>query len=171
MSSSLQPHGLQHTRLLCPPLPPGICSNSCTLSQSYCLTISSSATPFCFAFNLSHLRVFSNESALPLRWSNYWSFNFSISPSNEYSGLISFRIDWFDLLAVQGTLKRLLQCHNSKASVLWHSAFFMVQLLPAYMATGKTNFDYADFVGKVMSLLFNTLSSLSELSFQGARIF
>ena len=97
-----------------------------------------------------------------------WLFTFKVlqphlqhQPSNKYSALIYFRIDWFDFLAVQGTLKRLLQCHNSKASVLWHSAFFMVQLLPAYMATGKTNFDYADFVGKVMSLLFNMLSRAS----------
>ena len=84
------------------------------------------------------IRVYSNEWALCIRWPKYWSFSFSISPSNEYSGLISFRIDWFDLLAVPGTLKSLLQHHNSKASTLWHSAFFMVQLSHPYMTTGKT---------------------------------
>jgi len=84
------------------------------------------------------IRVFSNESALRIRWPKYWSFSFSISPSNEYSGLISFRIDWFDLLAVQETLKNLLQNYNLKASVLWHSAFFMVQLSHLHMTTGKT---------------------------------
>ena len=90
------------------------------------------------AFNLSQHQVFSNESALCIRWPRYWSFGFSISPSNEYSGLISFRIDWFDLLAVQGTLKSLLQHHGSKALILRHSAFFMVQLSHPYMTTGKT---------------------------------
>ena len=84
------------------------------------------------------IRVYSNEWALRIRWPKYWSFSFSISPSNEYSGLISFRIDWFDLLAVPGTLKSLLQHHNSKASTVWHSAFFMVQLSHPYMTTGKT---------------------------------
>ena len=102
------------------------------------------------------IRVYSNESVLCIRWSKYWGFSFNISPSNEYSGLISFRIDWFDLLAVQGTLKSLLQHHSSKASVLWHSAFLMVQLLHPYMTTGKTI--ALTFVGKVVSLLFNTLS-------------
>ena len=87
---------------------------------------------------LSSIRVFSNESALSIRWPKYWSFSFNISPSNEYSGLISFRIDWLDLLAVQGTLKSLLQHHSSKASILWHSAFFIVQLSHPYMTTGKT---------------------------------
>ena len=107
------------------------------------------------------IRVFSNESALRIRWPRYWSFSFSISPSNEYSGLISFRIDWFDLLAVQGTLKSLLQHHRSKASVLWHSAFFIVQLSHPYMTTGKTiALTRWTFVGTVMSLLFNMLSRL-----------
>ena len=90
------------------------------------------------------IRVFSNESALHIRWPKYWNFSFSISPSNEYSGLISFRIDWFDLLEVQGTLKSLLQYHSSKASILWLSAFFMVQLSHPYMSTGKTVTDYTD---------------------------
>ena len=104
------------------------------------------------------IRVFSNESVLRIMWPKYWSFNFSISPSKEYSGLVSFRIDLFDLLAVQGTLKRLLQHHNSKASVLWHSASFMVQLSHPYMTTGKTiALTIWTFVGKVMSLIFNML--------------
>ena len=105
------------------------------------------------------IRVFSNELALCIRWPKYWSFSFSISPSNEYSGLISFRIDWFDVLAVQGTLESLLQHHSSKASILWHSAFFIAQLSHLHMTTGKTiAFTRWIFVGKVMSLLFNMLS-------------
>ena len=107
------------------------------------------------------LRVLSNESVPHIRWSKCWSFNFSVSPSNEYSGLISFRMDWLDLLAVQGTLKSLLQHHSSKASILWCSAFFIVQLSHSYMTTGKTIvLTTRTFVGKVMSLLFNMLSRL-----------
>ena len=107
------------------------------------------------------IRVFSIKSVLRIRWSKYWSFSFSLSPSNEYSGLISFRMDWFDLLAVQGTLKSLLQHHSSKASILWCSAFFMVQLSHPYMTTGKTiALTRRTFVGKVMSLLFNMLFRL-----------
>ena len=107
------------------------------------------------------LRVFSNESVLRIRWPEFWSFSFSISPSNEYSGLISFRIDWLDLLSVQGTLKNLLQHHSSKASILQCSAFFMVQLSHPYMTTGKTiSSTRWTFDGKVMSLLFNMLSGL-----------
>ena len=107
------------------------------------------------------IRVFSNESVLRIRWPKHWSFSFSISPSNEYSGLISFRIDWLDLLAVQGTLKSLLQHHSSKASVLRHSALFIVQLSHPYMITGKTiALTRQTFVGKVMCLLFNLLSRL-----------
>ena len=107
------------------------------------------------------IRVFSNESVLCIRWPKYWSFSFSISPSNEYSGLISFRMDWLDLLAVQGTLKSLLQPRSSKASILQCSAFFMVQLSHQYMTTGKTiALTRQNFVGKVMSLLFNMLSRL-----------
>ena len=107
------------------------------------------------------IRVFSNESVLCIRWPKYWSFSFSISPSNEYSGLISFRMDWLDLLAVQGTLKSLLQHHSSKASILWYSAFFIVQLSHPYMTTGKTiGLTRWNFVGKIMSLLFNMLSRL-----------
>ena len=105
------------------------------------------------------IRVFSNESTLRMRWPNYWSFSLSISPSNEHPGLISFRMDWFDLLAVQGTLKSLLQHHSSKASILWCSAFFIVQLSHPYMTTGKTiTLNRPTFVGKVMSLLLNMLS-------------
>ena len=105
------------------------------------------------------IRVFSNELTLRLRWPNYWSFSFSISPFNEYSGLTSFRMDWLDLLAVQETIKSLLQHHSSKASILQHSAFFMVQLPHPYMTTGKTiALIIPTFVGKVMSLIFNTLS-------------
>ena len=107
------------------------------------------------------IRVFSNESALHMRWSQYWSFNFSISPSNEYPGLISFRMDWLDLLAVQGTLKGLLQHHSLKASI-WHSAFFIVQISHPYMTTGETiALTRWTFVGKVMSLVFNILSRLA----------
>ena len=107
------------------------------------------------------IRVFSNESNLCMRWPKYWSFSFSIGPSNEHPGLISFRMDWLDLLAVQGTLKSLLQHHSSKPSVFRHSAFFTVQLLHPYMTTGKTiALTRQTFVGKVMSLLFNMLSRL-----------
>ena len=107
------------------------------------------------------IRVFSNESVLHIKWPKYWSFSFSISPSNEYSGPISFRMDWMNLLAVQGTLKSLLQHHSSKASILQCSAFFMVQLSHPYMTTGKTiALTRWTFVGKVMSLLFNMLSRL-----------
>ena len=107
------------------------------------------------------IRVFSKASVLHISWPNYWSCSFSISPSNEYSGLISFRTDWLDLLAVQGTLKSLLQHHSSKASILWHSAFFIVQISHPYMTIGKTiALTRQTFVGKVMSLLFNMLSRL-----------
>ena len=119
---------------------------------------------YCSLLQLSSIfpsiRVFSNESAFHIRWPKYWSFSFSISPSNKYSGLISFRMDWLDLLAVQGTLKSL-QHYSSKASILWCSAFFMVQLSHPYMTTGKTiALTIQSFVGKVMSLLFNMLSRL-----------
>ena len=121
--------------------------------------LSSPSSP---AFNLyQHQGLFSSESAFRNRWPKYWSFSFSISPANEYSGLISFRIDWFDLLAVQGTLKSLLQHHSLKASILWHLAFFIVKFSHPYMITGKTiALTRQTFVGKVMSLLFNMLSRL-----------
>ena len=118
------------------------------------------------------IRVFSNESALQMRWPKYWSFSFNISPSNEYSGLISFRTDRFDLLAVQETLKSLLQYHSSKASILHHSAFFLVQLSHPYMTTGKTiALTGRTFAGKVMALLFNMLSSLVKTVLPRARVF
>ena len=120
----------------------------------------------------SSITVLSNDSILPIRWTNYWSFSFSISPSSEHPGLISFRTDWSDLLAVQGALQSLLQHHTSKASILWHSAFFIVQLLHPYMTTGKTiALIRWTFVGKLMSLLFNMLSKLVILFFQGASVF
>ena len=112
------------------------------------------------------IRIFSNESALHIRWPKYWSFSFNISPSNEHPGLISFRIDCFDLFAVQGILKSLLQHHSSKASILWHSIFFIVQLSYPYITTGKTvALIRQTFVGKVMSLLFNMLSRFVIASF------
>ena len=117
------------------------------------------------------IRIFSNESALRIRWSKYWSFSFSISPSSEYSGLISFRIDWFHLLAVQGILRSLLQHHNSKASILWPLTFFMVQLSHLYMTTRKIiALTIQTFVGKVMFLLFNTLSRFGIAFLPGASI-
>ena len=115
---------------------------------------------------------FSNESVLRIRWPKYWNFSFSISPSNEYSGLISFRMDWLDLLAVQGTLKSLLQHHSSKASILRRSAFFIVQLSHPYMTPGKTiALTRQTFVGKVMSLLFNMLSRLVIAFLSRSKIF
>ena len=157
MSNSLWSHELQHTRLPCPLLLPGLCSNSCPLSQWCNRTVSPLCRPFVLLPSIfPSIRVFSNDSAICIRWTKYWSFSFSISPSNEYSGLISFSIDWFDLLVIQGTLKSLLQQHSSKASILWRSAFFMVQLSHLYMTTGKTIAIQA-FVGKVISLFFNTL--------------
>ena len=170
-SSSLWPHGLQHTRPPCPSLTPGVYSNSCPLSQWCHPTISSSVVPFSSCPQSFPASVFSNESALCIRWPKYWSFSFNISPSNEHPGLISFRMDWLDLLAVQGTLKSLLQHHSSKASILRHSAFFTVELSHAYMTTGKTiALTRRTFVGKVMSLLFNMLC-WSKLSFQGVSVF
>ena len=156
VSDSLQPHGLQHGRLPCPSLCLRVCSSSCPLSHLIL------CGPLVLLLSIfSSIRVFSNESVLHIRWPKYWSFSFSISPSNEYSGLISFRNDWFDLLAVQGTLKSLLQHHSSEASILQCSAFFMVQLLQPYMTTGKTIvLARWTFVGKVMSLHFNMLSRL-----------
>ena len=159
MSDSLQPRGLQHTRLL-----------SSTVSQSLLKLVPiESMMPtnhliLCCPLLLlpsifPNIRVFSNELALRIRWPKYWSF--SISPSDEYSRLISFMIDWFDLLEVQGTLKSLLQHHSLKASIPQHSAFFMIQLSYPYMTTGKTiALTMQTFVSKVMSLLFNMLSRL-----------
>ena len=127
MSDTWRPHESQHTRPPCPSPTPGACSNSCPLSRWCHPTISSSIHPLLLLPSIfPRIRVFSNESVLCITWPKYWSFSFSISPSNEYSGLISFRIDWFGLLAVQGTLKSLLQHHSSKASILRCSAFFRV---------------------------------------------
>ena len=159
---------LQHTRLPCP-------SPSPEFAQTHAHWVGDTIQP---SRPLSPLlllpsvfpstSVFSNELTLHIRWPKYWSFSFNISPSNKYSGLTSFRIDWLDLLAVQGTLQSLLQHHSSKASIFQHSAFFMVQLSHAYMTTGKPQLLIRwTFVGKVMSLLFNMLS---QLFFQGASI-
>ena len=162
MSDSLQPHGLWHTRPLCPSPTPRVYSNSSPIesvmpSNHLILCRPLLHRPSVFP----SVRVFSSESVLHIRWPKYWSFSFSISPSNEYSGLISFRMDWLDLLAVQGTLKSLLQHHSSKASIFQHSAFFRVQISHPYMTSGKTiALTRQTFVGKLMSLLFNMLSRL-----------
>ena len=138
---------------------PGVCSDSCPLSTWCHPAISSSVLPFSSFLQSVPVSVFSSESAFRIRWPKYWSFSFSISPSNEYSGFISFRIDWFDLLAVQGTVKSLHQHHSSKTSVLWHSTLFKVQLSHPYMTTGKTiALTIWTFVSKMMSLLFNMMS-------------
>ena len=139
MSNFLQPHGLQHARPPCPSPTPGACSNSCPSSQWCHPIISSSVIPFSSCLqSFPASGSFSNKAALCIRWPKYWSFNFSINPTNEYSGLIFFRNDWFDLCAVQGPLKSLLQHHSSKTSILRCSAFFMVQLSHLYTTTGKT---------------------------------
>ena len=129
VSDSLPPHGLQHTRLPCPSPTARACSNSSPSNQWCHQTISSSCPLLRLPSIFPSITVFSSESVLRIRWPKDWSFSFSINPSNEYSGLISFRIDWFDLHAVQGTLKGLLQHHSSKASILRGTAFFMVQLI------------------------------------------
>ena len=160
MSNSLWPHGLQHARTPCPSPTPQACSDSCPLSR-WC---PSNHLILCRPLLLlpsifPSIRVFSNDSALNIKWPKYSSFSFSISPSNEYSGLISFRVNWFDLLGVQGTLKSLPQHHNLKASILQCSAFFMVQLSHPYMTTGKTmTLTTWTSNDKMMSLFFNTLS-------------
>ena len=156
MSSSLWPHGLQHARSPCPSPTPGVYSNSCPLSW-WCHPTTSSFVVLLLLLPLifPSITVFSNESALHIRWPKYWSFSFNISPSNQHPGLISFRMDWLDLLAFQGTLKSLLKHHRSKTSILLCSVFFIVQLLHGYMTTGKTiALTRRTFVDKVMSLLF-----------------
>ena len=154
-------HGLQHSR---PPVhqpTPRAYSNSCPLDQWCHPTISSSVILFSSRLQSFPAWVFSNESALCIRWPKYWSFSFNISPSDEHPGLIPFRMDWLDLLAVQGTLKNLLQHQSSKASILLCSAFFIVQLSHPYVTPGKTiALTRWIFVGKIMSLLFNILSRL-----------
>ena len=159
MSDSLWPHELQ------PGLPVHHQSRSFLKFMSIELVMPYNCLILCHPPLLPsifpRIRGFSNESALRIRWPKYWSFSFNISPSNEHPGLISFRMDWLDLLAVQGTLKSLLQHHSSKASILRHSAFFTVQLSHPYMTTGNTiALTRWTFVGKVMSLLFNMLSRL-----------
>ena len=154
------PQGLQHARLPCPSPTPGACSNSCPLS--WCQWMPSNHLILCYPLLFPPsifptIRGFSRESALRIRWPKYWSLSFSIRPSNEYSGLISFRMDWLDILAVQGTLKSLLQHRSSKAPILQRSASFMVQLSHPYMTTGKTiALTMQTLASKVMSLLFNT---------------
>ena len=154
LSEYLRAHGLQHDRLPCPSPTPQTCSNSCPLSWWCHPTNSSSVVLFSSCLqSFPASGSFPSELALHIRWPKNWSFSFSIGPSNEYSGLISFRIDWFDLLAVPGSLRSLLQ-HNSKAPILGHSAFLMVQLSYLYMTTGKTiPLTIWTFVGKVVSLL------------------
>ena len=162
VSDSLQPHELQHTRPPCPSPTPRVHPDSLSIES----VMPSSHLILCRPLLLlppipPSIRVFSDESALHMRWPKYWSFSFSIIPSKEIPGLISFRMEWLDLLAVQGTLKNLLQHHSSKASILRHSAFFTVQLSHPYMTTGKTiALTRRTFVGKVMSLLLNMLSRL-----------
>ena len=161
VSDSLRPHELQHTRLPCPSPTPGVHSDLRPSSQWCHPAISSSVIPFSSCPQSLPAWVFSKESALHMRWPKYWSFSFSIIPSKEIPGLISFRMDWLDLLAVQGTLKSLLQHHSLKASTLRCSAFYTVQLSHPYMTTGKTiALTRWTFVGKVMSLLFNMLCRL-----------
>ena len=164
MSDSLRPHESQHTRPPCPSPTPGVHPNSCASSRWCHPAISSSVILFssCPLPPISpSIRGFSNESTLLMRWPKYWSFSLSISPSNEHPGLVSFRMDWLDLLAVQGTRKSLLQHHSSKASILQCSAFFTVQLSHPYMITGKTiALTRWTFVDKVITLLLNMLSRL-----------
>ena len=162
VSNSLQPHEPQHARPPCPSQTPGVYSNSCPLSPVMPSNHLILCHPLLLLPSVFHsIRVFSNESVVCMRWPEYWSFSFSISPSNEHPGLISFRTDWLDLHAVQGTLKSLFQHYSSKTSILQHSAFFIVQLSHPYMTTGKTiALTRWTFVNKVMSLLFNMLSRL-----------
>ena len=137
MSNSFWPHGLRHARLACSSPAPGVCSNACLLSWRCHSTISSLYFPCSPTFKFSQCQGLFQWFSLCIRWPKYWSFSSSISPSNEHSRLISFRMDWLDLLAVQGTLKSLLQHYSSKASILKYSAFFMVQFSHSYMTTEK----------------------------------
>ena len=173
MSDSLWPHGLQHARLPCPIPTPRASWNSCPMIWGVPSNRLILCHPLLFLpLIFPRFRVFMNESVLPIRWPKYCSFSFSICPSNEYSGLASFRINWFDLLTVQDTLKSLLQHHSSKASISQCSAFFIVQLPHWYMTTGKTiGLTRRTFVSKVMSLLFNMLSSLVLAFLPGASVF
>ena len=166
VSDSLQPHESQHARPPCPSPTPGAYSNSCPSSRWCHPTTSSSVVPFSSCPQSFPASGSFQMSQLHMRWPKYWNFSFSISTSNEHPGLISFRMDWLDLLAVQGTLKSLLQHPSSKTSILWCSAFFIVQLSHPYMTTGKTiALTRWTFVGKVMSLLFNIIN-ISSCYFQ-----
>ena len=160
MSDSLRPHGLQQARPPCPSPTPIACSNSCPLSgmpSNHLILCCPLLPPSVFP----SIRVFSSESVLRIKWPKYWSFSFNISPSNEHPGVISFRMDWLDLLALPGTLKSLLQHHSSKASILCYSAFFIFEHSHPYMNTGKTiTLTRWIFISKVMSLIFNKLSRL-----------
>ena len=152
---------MQHARPPCPSTTSRVHSNSNHRVGDAIQPSHPVSSPFLLIPTPPSIRVFPNESTLRMRWPKYWSFSFSISPSNEHQGLISFRMDWLDLPAVQGTLKSLLQHHSSKASILQDSAFFTVPLSHPYMTTGKTiALTRRNFVGKVMSLLFNMLSRL-----------
>ena len=154
------------TMLLCPSATPVTCSNSCPWLDNAIQPSSSLLSPSLLPSTFSASRSFFRESGLCIRWPKYWRFSFSISPSNEHPGLISFRMDWLDLLAVQGTLKSLLQHHSSKASILQCPAIFMAQLSHPYMTTGETiAVTMWTFVGKVRSLLFNILSSFVRAFF------
>ena len=164
MSDSLWPHGLQHIRFPCPSISPSLLKlmsiESLMTSNHLILGL-----PLLLPSIFCSIRVFSNESTLYIRWPKYWSFSFSISPSSEYSGLISFRMDWFDFLAVQGTFKSLLWHHHLKAWILQCSAFLMVQLSQPHMTTEKIiALTIWTFVGKVKSMLFNTLSRFVKTS-------
>ena len=162
MSDSLRPRELQHAKLPCHIInsqsTPKLMSIESMMPSNHLIL----HRPLLLLTSIfSSIRIFSNESAFPIGWPKYWNFSFNISPSNEHPGLISFRMDWLDLLAAQGTLKSLPQHHNSKASIFRHSAFFIDQLSHPYMTTGKTiALTRRTFVGKVMSLLFNMLSLL-----------
>ena len=165
MSNSSQPHESQHAMPSCPSPTPGVHANSCPSSWWYHPAISSSVVPFSSCPQSLPASESFHESTLHMKWPKYWSFSFSIIPSKEHPGLISSRMDWLDLLAVQGTLKSLLQHHSSKASILWCSAFFTVQLSHPYMTTRKIiALTRWTFVGKVMSLLVNTKSLWREVN-------
>ena len=166
VSDSSWPHGPQDARPPCPSPTPRVYSNSCPSNHPIL------CHPLLFLPSIfPSIRVFSNESALCIRWPKYWSFSFNISPSNEHSGLISFRMDWLGVLAVQGTLKSLLQHHSSRALILHLSAFFIVQLSHPYMTTGKTiALTRRTFVGKVMSLLFIGIVVLISTMFQSSLV-
>ena len=169
MSDYLGPHGPQHAWTPCPSATPKLMSIELVMPSNHLIL----CCPLLLLPSIfPSIKVYSNESLLHIRWPKSWSFSFSISLSNEYPGLTSFRMDWLDLLAVQGTLRSLLQHHSSKASILQHSAFFIVQLSHAYMTTGKTiALTIQTCVSQVTSLLFNTLSRFAIAFLQGASIF